>query len=107
MIGSRSFNDYALMSQTLNKHFIYQIVSGGARGADSLGADYANEKNIPLLEFIPDFDKYGKKAPMIRNKDIIRASDIVVAFWDNISPGTRHALEFAKTLGKKTIIISF
>ena len=95
------------MSQTLNKHFISQIVSGGAKGADTLAARYAKENNIPLIEFIPDWDKYKNAAAMIRNKDIIKATDVTIAFWNGISKGTFGALEIAKRLGKKTIIIRF
>ena len=54
VIGSREFEDYDLLEKTLDKHFIYQIVSGGAKGADTLAARYANENNIPLIEFIPN-----------------------------------------------------
>lgn len=107
VIGSRTFLDYETLKEVLDKHYISQIVSGGAKGADNLGARYANENNIPLIEFIPYWDKYGKRAGMMRNKDIIRASDVVIAFWDNISPGTKNSLEYAKKLGKKTIIVRF
>ena len=107
VIGSRTFADYGLLSSVLNKHFISQIVSGGARGADSLAARYALEKNILLLEFIPNYPKYGKSAPFVRNKQIVQSADITVAFWDMKSNGTRHALEYSTKLNKKTIIVSF
>lgn len=107
IIGSRTFCDYEKLKEVLDKHYISQIVSGGAKGADTLGARYANEKNIPLIEFIPNWNKYGKRAGMMRNKDIINTSDVVIAFWDNISPGTKNSIEYAKKLGKKTIIVSF
>ena len=107
VIGSREFEDYDLLKETLDKHFISQIVSGGANGADTLAARYAKENNIPLIEFIPQWDKYKNAAAMIRNKDIIKASDVTIAFWNGISKGTYGALEIAKRLGKKTIIIRF
>lgn len=107
VIGSREFEDYDLLKETLDKHFIYQIVSGGAPGADTLAARYAEAHNIPLLEFIPNWDKYKNAAAMIRNKDIIKASDVTIAFWNGISNGTRGALDIARKLGKKVIIIRF
>lgn len=106
IIGSRNFADYELLKSVLDKHFISQIISGGARGADSLAARYAKESSISLLEFIPEWDKYGKTAGFIRNKDIVRASDIIIAFWDGESRGTKHSLDFASSLGKRCIVIS-
>lgn len=107
VIGSRTFDDYEKLKEVLDKHYISQIVSGGARGADSLAAKYAEEKSIPLLEFLPDYTKYGKKAPFVRNKLIVRASDVVIAFWDGQSNGTEHSLNFAKSLSIKCIIHQF
>lgn len=107
VIGSRTFFGYKLLKNVLDKHFISQIVSGGAKGADSLAARYANEHNIPLLEFLPDYHKYGKKAPFVRNKQIVQSSDIIVAFWDGHSAGTKHSIEHGKKLNKKIIIIPF
>lgn len=107
IIGSRTFVDYKKFCDTLEPHlkYISQIVSGGAKGADSLAAKYAILNSIPLKEFIPEYDKYGSGAPFVRNKLIVRNSDIVIAFWDMKSNGTRHSIEFANSLKIKTIII--
>lgn len=84
-----------------------EIVSGGARGADKIGADIAREWNIKLTEFLPDWEKYGKRAGFIRNEDIIKAADVVLAFWDGQSKGTGNSLSHAKRLKKTTIIVYF
>ena len=107
IIGSRTFSNYDLLAHVLDKHYISQIVSGGAIGADSLGKKYAEEKNIPLVEFFPMYHKYGKKAPFVRNKLIVQSSDIIIAFWDLYSPGTKHSLDYAKKLKKKSFVVDF
>lgn len=107
IIGSRTFSDYKLLSDVLDKHYITRIISGGARGADSLAARYAKEHSIQLTEYLPDYNKYGKKAPFVRNKLIVRDSEIIIAFWDLKSNGTKHSLDYAKTLNIKTITIQF
>ena len=83
------------------------VVSGGAKGADSLGEEYANANNIPTKIFLPDWDKYGKSAGMLRNSDIINEAEIVVAFWDGESKGCKDAIAKANKLNKKVLIISF
>ena len=107
VIGSRTFDNYSILFDVLEKHYISQIVSGGAKGADSLAARYANEKGIPLVVFLPDWDKYDKKAGFVRNKEIVKASDILLAFWNGQSRGTKHSIDYAKKLNIKTIIVTF
>ena len=106
VVGSRTFNDYKLLSDTLKKIEITTIVSGGARGADKLGEQYAKENNIPTIIFLPDWDKHGKSAGFIRNTDIINESELVIAFWDQESRGTLDSIEKAKKLNKQVIIIN-
>jgi predicted Rossmann fold nucleotide-binding protein DprA/Smf involved in DNA uptake len=81
------------------------IVSGGARGVDSVGENSAKEAGLPRPQiFEPDWNKYGKGAGYRRNHDIIKAADIVVAFWDAISSGTLHSINLAKQYEKRLII---
>ena len=107
VIGSRTFNNYELLKQTLSKLEISLLVSGGSKGADSLGEQYANANNIPTKIFLPDWNKHGKSAGMLRNTDIINEAEIVVAFWDQNSKGTLDSINKAEKLGKKLIIIPF
>lgn len=108
VVGSREFTDYSILKDILDNHRIYilEIVSGGARGADSLAARYAQEHSIKLTEFLPDYKKYGKKAPFVRNKLIVQNSDLILAFWNGFSTGTKHSMDYAKSLNKQVIIIS-
>lgn len=107
VVGSRLFGDYELVCRVLDQHYISQIISGGAKGADSLGERYAIERCIPFLVYLPEWDKYGKKAGFIRNKLIVQSSDVIIAFWDGVSVGTGHTITHARKLNKKTIIINF
>ena len=106
VIGSREFKDYSLLMQFLDEKKISKIISGGARGADSLAVKYARENNIDLQEFLPDYTKYGRGAPLIRNKLIVDASDQVVAFWDGQSRGTKHTIDYAKKIGKGVEVVT-
>jgi len=86
IIGSRTFDNAMLFNEVMRSYSPDLIVSGGAKGADSLAKDYAEKHGIELREILPDYKTYnGKKtsfAPIIRNKDIVNASDGILAFWD-------------------------
>src|SRR3712207_1495871 len=105
VIGSRSFTDYALLQHTLDTYFITQIISGGAIGADQLAERYAKERNIPTLIFKPYYHKFGKSVPLIRNKQIVDTSELVIAFWDGESRGTAYTIRYAESLGRRVDII--
>jgi hypothetical protein len=99
VIGSRKFNDYLLLKSELDKiPNIETIISGGAKGADILAEQYAIENNIELIVFKADWARYGRAAGPIRNKEIINASDYVVAFWDGKSKGTLSSINIAKNI---------
>lgn len=100
VVGSRDFDDYEFLKKMLNYHPCTQIISGGARGADTLAKRYAAEHGIPIKEFIPDWDTHGKSAGYLRNRQIIDASDELVAFWNKISRGTKHSIDLAENAGK-------
>jgi len=107
VIGSRSFNDYKALKERLDQFPVDVIVSGGARGADSLAERYAMEHNKELLVFPAEWNKFGKRAGFIRNKDIIDNCDFVIAFWDGSSNGTRHSLTYASSIGKPLLVFVY
>ncbi len=111
VIGSRSFKDYGRLSADLNRARSawgdFVVVSGGACGADSLAVRWANENGLPdPVIFLPNYSVYGRRAPLERNKQIIAAAEAIIAFWDNVSRGTAHAIELARQAGKPVYVRS-
>lgn len=112
IVGGRDFNDYDLLKNTLNnyienKSFLSAIVSGGAKGADTLAEKYAEEIGVEMIVFPPNYEKYGRLATLHRNTEIIVASDIVFAFWNGKSRGTLDSITKAKKLEKTLFIINY
>ena len=94
IVGSRSITvnnlgDYLPENTT-------EIVSGGAIGVDRSARNYAKTHNIKLKEFLPEYERYGRSAPLKRNLQIIDYADEVIAFWDGMSHGTRFVIENCK-----------
>lgn len=99
IIGSRE-----IKIDNLNKYLpdnISEIVSRGARGVDTSAREYAIKNDIKLTEFLPNYNKYGRSAPLKRNLEIIDYSDMVIAFWDVESKGTKFVIENCKRINKK------
>jgi len=106
IIGSRKFTNYREFLQLMPKLDITKIISGGATGADSLAHRYALDNDIAYLEFLPDWDLYGKVAGPIRNKLIINNADHVIAFWDGRSKGTASSIKLAQHKGISINVIT-
>lgn len=81
-----------------------EIVSGGAKGIDSCAKRMALEHNYRYTEFLPEYNKFGRGAPLKRNLQIIEYADIVIAFWDGKSRGTKYSIEKCQLLNKKVIV---
>ena len=81
------------------------IVSGGAKGADTYAKEYALKNGIPIIEFLPDYKKYGRKAPLIRNMQIVDNCDFLLAFWNGTSPGTKFTVDYAGKRGVPNRVI--
>jgi hypothetical protein len=92
--GSRTITYYELIRHTLItlNYNITEIVSGGAKGVDKLGERFAKENNIPIKQFLPDWNTYGKKAGIIRNVQMVDYCDLAIFFWDGESKGTKFTI---------------
>ena len=75
---------------------VTEIVSGGARGIDTCAKSYALRHGLKLTEFLPEYEKYGRGAPLRRNITIIEHTDLVLAFWDGKSRGTKYVIDNCK-----------
>lgn len=82
-----------------------EIVSGGAKGIDTSAKEYAVANSIKLTEFLPNYAKYKRGAPLKRNMQIIEYADVVIAFWDGKSKGTRFVIDNCNKTGKEVTVI--
>ena len=126
IIGSRTFNNYSLLEKRLSSYIVANnidatIVSGGAKGADTLGIEYAKDNNLKWHIHKADwknishpdarikqnqYGEYDANAGHRRNQLIIDDCDVVIAFT-NGSSGTADSLKKAKAAGKETIVVNF
>jgi hypothetical protein len=104
--GSRTFTDYQLLCQTLapERSRITQVLTGGARGTDQLGYRWAWKHAIRHQLFRADWERFGKSAGVRRNYQLAQAGDVLLAFWDRRSAGTRHMISCMQQLGKPLVI---
>lgn len=110
--GSRTFSNYkflmeqcqAILQEKMKTHQVI-IVSGHARGADVLGERFAKEFGLPVELYPARWNTLGKGAGMVRNAQMAKASDALIAFWDGHSRGTEHMINFAKRRGLDVTII--
>ncbi len=114
--GSRDFTDKQSFKNCLdniinsigNKNTA--IIAGGCAGADTLAKNYAFERGLEYIEYLPKFktDKsiaYHPRYYLDRNKEIVNACDLLVAFYDGKSKGTGYTINYAQKTGKKYLII--
>ena len=100
--GGRDFNRPELLEDTLDRLFgadqvegICEIVCGEAKGADALGRDLAESYGIPVASFPAAWKDQGRNAGYIRNTAMAEYADVLVAFWDGSSKGTKHMIDIA------------
>jgi len=94
------------MQSFLIENQIAFIISGGAKGADTMGVQWANRNNIPTMVFNPDF-KNRKRPYHFRNRQIVKECDVLIAFWNDSSTGTKYTIDFARAMERRVIIVKF
>ena len=78
---------------------VSEILSGGARGVDASAKEYAEAQGIPLREFLPAYERYGRGAPLRRNLSLLAEADLVLAVWDGSSRGTAFVIRECRRRG--------
>ena len=111
IIGTRSptisYEDWlSLLLSNVDMSTVTEIISGGARGIDRYAKRVAKAYNIPLTEYLPEYSIYGRAAALIRNIDIVKSADMVIAFPSQTSRGTHHAILQAKKYNIPVIIVN-
>lgn len=111
--GGRDFNNYQLLSDKLD-HLLSSVdkkdvilIVGGAKGADTLGKQYAEDNGINYQVMNADWDTHGKKAGVLRNIEMAKVANALVAFWDGESSGTKHMIEEARRKDLKVRVIYY
>lgn len=105
--GGRDFDSYELLAKTMKEiNNVTEIVCGKARGADTLGEQWAKENNIPVTYF-PALWNLGRDAGIKRNHQMGDYADYLVAFWDGESRGTKDMIDYMKRLGKKGTVVTY
>lgn len=83
------------------------VYSGGARGVDAEIASLVRRRlrDIDLVEILADWEQHGKVAGILRNERIVNSADIVIAFWDGKSLGTKNSIDRALLAGKRLYVV--
>jgi len=106
--GSRNIKDtketYGFIYRELNRHKHLTLISGAAQGADRLGERVATDMGVNVLKFPAEWDKHGKKAGILRNIEMSKEADMLIALWDGKSRGTRHMIQAMLDLKKQVIV---
>jgi hypothetical protein len=107
--GSRGFSNYKLLREQCNKFLREKrktsniiVVSGHARGADTLGEKYAQDEGFALEIYPAQWKKLGKQAGYRRNEQMAEVADALIAFWDGSSKGTKHMIDI---MNEKNLLV--
>lgn len=114
IVGSRTITSNEVFIKEISVYLQAQnikfdnlvIISGGAKGIDSLAEAWANENNVPTIIYKPDYSNHGRSAPLVRNKIIAKECTHMLALWDGVSTGTIHVTKEASKLSKHVTIVT-
>ena len=108
VVGSRGFSDreklFADLDRARGEWGDFEVVSGGARGADSLAEEWALARGLPVRVFPADWNRWGKSAGFRRNRTIVENAEVLIAFWDGESRGTANTIDIAREAGLPVFI---
>jgi hypothetical protein len=99
--GGRDYHEYDTLLEAIKESGfdITTVISGGAKGVDALGEQYAEGMNIPLNVYHADWERNGRAAGPIRNRKMAENGEALIAIWDGESRGTKNMIETATKLG--------
>lgn len=106
--GSRGIDSYYVVDFAIHDSGfnITEIVSGCARGVDQTAEKWAWYNDIPVKKFPADWDKHGKAAGPMRNREMAAYADALVAIWDGESRGTKNMIHEARKAGLDVYILT-
>ena len=103
IVGSRGITDFDLSMHVPPE--VDTIISGGAKGVDTLAEEYADAHHISKYIIRPRYDLYGRSAPLVRNEQMVDMADAVLVIWDGTSKGAQHTIKYAQKIGKTIHVI--
>ena len=103
IVGSRSITDFDFSPYITAD--VDTIISGGAEGIDRLAEGYADEHRLSKFILRPQYDLYGRAAPLKRNERMVDIADMVLIVWDGCSKGTQYTLKYAQKTGKPICLV--
>ena len=104
VVGSRNIDEFDLSPYIPKETTL--VISGGAKGIDAIAEKYADEHKISKLILLPQYNLYGKSAPIKRNETMVNIADTVIIVWDGNSRGTKFTLQYSKKKNKNIILIT-
>lgn len=107
VVGSREFKRLDEVRQFIREQERDTvIISGGARGVDDVAVSEARRLGMPYEVYLADWGRHGRRAGAMRNYEMVRKCDQVVAFWDGESRGTKITIDEARAAGKPCKVIA-
>lgn len=103
IVGSRRIGDFDL-TPYINEEVTF-ILSGGAKGIDTVAEQYADKNRISKIILKPQYALYGRSAPLKRNEELVKLADKVLVIWDGESKGTNYTINYSKKLNKPVEVI--
>jgi hypothetical protein len=106
--GSRVITNYSLVEQAVKESGfeLTKIISGGANGVDKLGEQYANNNNIPIRVFFAEWDRYGRKAGILRNEEMAKQAQACIVIWDGFSKGSANLIKIARRRNLQLFVLN-
>lgn len=101
--GSRSITSFDLSPYVPDE--VDLIITGGAKGIDTLAEAYAKERGIPTVTVKPCYERYGRAAPILRDEEMVDLADAVLVIWDGTSRGSKHTADYARKQGKPLTVV--
>jgi len=103
VVGSREITDFDLSPYIPDG--VDMIISGGANGIDTAAEKYADSHRISKIIIRPQYERYGRGAPLKRNQEMVDMADSVLVIWDGKSRGTKFTMDYAEKVGKRVTLI--
>jgi hypothetical protein len=86
---------------------VTSVLCGGARGVDKAGAEWGRGQGIAVQYFLAEWKLKGRKAGILRNVEMAKNADALIAIWDGKSRGTKHMIDTAREAGIKVMVASW